>query len=402
MGRGELRWSVADSAWGIEALRALRAEGKGVEEDPARCTSSSQSLKQLKVRTVTYTTTTATAPADHPRRHSPVLAGQRGGHGHGGGQSWGRGSEQTLRWGFAAGRGVRDRGGGAVTIEAAGRRVCMRGLGLSGVCVWGGSLSVWSPAPPGGQGFMLSLDAWAAGQGRWSHYTFQLLDHSPAIVHPPSPLPSRRGVSSSALFTSSSAVFPFQSVAVASLVPLGFIFLFPLAFARQVWGGRDTLLRVTELLQSATGFGRCALRVRPQQALPPVLWLNGRGGEFVSAFSVRVAFPHWALHRLRAWGGRRFLWHDEARASASMGRHSKVAMYVVWYLGPVWSRRSGTSWFEVALLLCSLVAAADPGECRAALFDWMDRCKKMGKKRKGESEKLDVYTNHLPLKATCT
>lgn len=53
VGRGELRWSVADSAWGIEALRALRAEGKGVEEDPARCTSSSQSLKQLKVRTVT-------------------------------------------------------------------------------------------------------------------------------------------------------------------------------------------------------------------------------------------------------------------------------------------------------------------------------------------------------------
>lgn len=66
VGGGKLRWSVSDSAWGIEALRALRAKGKGVEEDPARCTTSSQSLEQLKVRTVTCTYTTTTAPTDHP------------------------------------------------------------------------------------------------------------------------------------------------------------------------------------------------------------------------------------------------------------------------------------------------------------------------------------------------
>ena len=64
MGGRQLRWSVADSAGGVEALRALRAEGKGVEEDPPRSAACSQSLEQLKVRTTTYPATAA--PTDYP------------------------------------------------------------------------------------------------------------------------------------------------------------------------------------------------------------------------------------------------------------------------------------------------------------------------------------------------
>lgn len=83
VGGGQLRWSVADSAGSIEALGALRAEGEGVEEDPPRCTTCSQSLEQLKVRSATCTTT---APTDHPR-YRPFITGEWGGHGHGRGQS---------------------------------------------------------------------------------------------------------------------------------------------------------------------------------------------------------------------------------------------------------------------------------------------------------------------------
>lgn len=79
VGGGQLRWSIADSAGGVEALRTLRAEGERVEEDPPCCATCSQSLEQLKVRS---TTCTATAPTDHPR-HVPLIAGERGGYGHG-------------------------------------------------------------------------------------------------------------------------------------------------------------------------------------------------------------------------------------------------------------------------------------------------------------------------------
>lgn len=145
------------------------------------------------------------------------------------------------------------------------------------------------PSPPGGQGFMFSLDAGAARQGRRGHYTLQLLDHSTAVVHPARPLPSSRGVCPPILFPSSPTIFLFHSVAVCRLVPLGLFLLVPLTFARQVRGDGHTLLGVTELLQSATGFRRSALGFGPQLALPPFLWLDGSGGEFVSAFRVGVS-----------------------------------------------------------------------------------------------------------------
>lgn len=62
VGGGQLRWSVADGAGGVEALRALRAQGEGVEEDPPCCAPCSQSLEQLKVRRAAYT---PAAPTDH-------------------------------------------------------------------------------------------------------------------------------------------------------------------------------------------------------------------------------------------------------------------------------------------------------------------------------------------------
>ena len=378
MGGGQLRWSIADSARGVEALRALRAEGKGVEKDPPRCAACSQSLEQLKVRTATCT---ATAPTDHPR-HGPLITGQRGGHGHGRGQSWGWGSEQTFRGGLAAGRGVRDRGGGAVAVEAAGGRVCMWGLGL------GGGLCVRPPAPPAVQGFVLSLDAGAAGQGRRGDYALQLLDHSPAVVHPPPPLPSGRGFSPPTLLTSSPTVFLFQSVAVSPLVPLCLFLLLPLAFARQVRGGWHALLCMTELLQPATGFRRSALGFGPQQALPPVLWWDGGGSEFVSAFSVGFTLPHWGLRWLRTWGGREILMIGRGSGGFGgvVGRYSGECMLS--YLGPVGSCWWGASWPEAALLSRSPVAAAGPGECRAAPFDWTDGvtdgCKNGG--REGEKK----------------
>lgn len=166
--------------------------------------------------------------------------------------------------------------------------------------VWGGGLCVGPPTTPGGQGVMLSLDAGAARQGGGGHYTLQLLYHSPAVVCPPSSLPSSRGVSFPTLFTSS--VFQFQSVTVSPLVPLHFFVLLPLTFTRQVWGGWYALLHVTEFLQSATVFGRSPLRVGPQKALPPVLWLDRSGSEFLSSFSVGVTLPRRALRWLWTCG----------------------------------------------------------------------------------------------------
>lgn len=113
VGGGQLWRSIPDRARGVQALRALRAEGKGVKEDPPRRTAR-QSLKQLEVGAVT------TAAAQRP-----VLAGLRGGHQHGRGQSGGRGREQAFSWGFTAGRRVRDWGGGTVAVQAARRCVCM-------------------------------------------------------------------------------------------------------------------------------------------------------------------------------------------------------------------------------------------------------------------------------------
>lgn len=63
VGGGQLRWSIADGAWSIEALGALRPEGEGVEEDPTRCAARSQSLQQLKVGAATCSTA---APTDRP------------------------------------------------------------------------------------------------------------------------------------------------------------------------------------------------------------------------------------------------------------------------------------------------------------------------------------------------
>lgn len=147
------------------------------------------------------------------------------------------------------------------------------------------------PSPPGGQRFMLSFDAGAARQGGRGHHALQLLDHSPAVVDPARPLPSSRGVCPPTLLASSPAVFLFHSVAVSPVVPLCLFLVFPLAFARQVRRDGHTLLCVTELLQPATGFWRSALGLGPQLALPPVLWLDYRGGEFLSAFGIGVILP---------------------------------------------------------------------------------------------------------------
>lgn len=75
VGGGQLRWSIADSAGGVEALRTLRAEGKRVEEDPPCCAAGSQSLEQLKIRTTTCGAAATAAPTDCPR-HDPLLTGQ--------------------------------------------------------------------------------------------------------------------------------------------------------------------------------------------------------------------------------------------------------------------------------------------------------------------------------------
>jgi len=164
--------------------------------------------------------------------------------------------------------------------------VRVRGRRLSGVRAGGRGPRLPTPPPPaGGQGCVFSLDAGAAGQRGRGHRALQLLDHGPAVVQPAPPRPAGGGVSSSSSssssssaptqFTSSAAVFLFQSVPVPPLVPLGLLllllFFLPLAFARQVGRGGDALLGGAELLQSAAGFGRSALGVGPQQALPPVL-----------------------------------------------------------------------------------------------------------------------------------
>lgn len=276
VGGGQLRWSVADSAGGVKALRTLRAEGQGVEEDPPRCTSGSQSLEEFKVGPATCS---AAAATDHPR-HGPLVTGEWGRHGHGGRQSRRGGSEQDF-WGRLI-SGVRDGCGGAVTVQAAGGRVRVRGLGLRGLCVW-------RPAPAG-EGVMLSLNAGTPRQGGGRDHTLQVLNHSPAIMRPADSIPSSRGVCHPAQFTSGASVLLFHPVAAAPLLPLRFLLLL-LAVTGLVRGHRHALLRVADLLQTAARFSGSAFRIRPQLTLPPVLRLDGGGEEFVPAFNVGVTLP---------------------------------------------------------------------------------------------------------------
>lgn len=278
VGGGQLRRSVADSAGGVKALRTLRAEGQGVEEDPPRRAAGSQSLEEFKVGPATCAAAAAAA-TDHPR-HGPLVTGEWGRHGHGGGQSRRGGSEQDF-WGRLI-SGVGDGRGGAVAVQAAGWRVRVRGLGLRGLCVR-------RPAPAG-EGVVLSLDAGTPRQGGGRDHALQVLNHRPAIMRPADSIPSSRGVCRPAQFTSGASVLLFHPVA-APLLPLRLLLLLPLAVTGLVRGHRHALLRVADLLQTAARFGGRAFGIGPQLALPPVLRLDGGGEEFVPAFNVGVTLP---------------------------------------------------------------------------------------------------------------
>lgn len=160
----------------------------------------------------------------------------------------------------------------------------VRGLGLRGLCVW-------RPAPPAGEGVMLSLNAGTPRQGGGRDHALQVLNHSPAVMRPADPLPSSRGVCPPAQFTSGASILLFHPFTVAPLLPLRFLLLLPLAVTGLVGGHRHALLRVTDLLHSAAGLSGSAFRIGPQLALPPVLRLDGGGEEFVSAFNVGVSLP---------------------------------------------------------------------------------------------------------------
>lgn len=75
----------------------------------------------------------------------------------------------------------------------------------------------------------------------------------------------------------------------------------------------------------------------------------------------------------------------------------KAVISVASYLGPVGSYGVVMSSLEASLLLCFPVAAADPDECRAFLFDWIGGVKDGHEKGKREGGQVYVNTSDCAL-----